>query len=58
MDKVMSIRLNALDVSFLEEARLIIKDTTNLEVNDSLIMKTALDFYVKSLRRDPDLVKC
>lgn len=52
-----TLRLNSLDESFLNDAREIIKDGLCIDVTDAIIIKSALQFYVKSLKSNPDLVK-
>lgn len=57
MNKVLSLRLNALDCQLLEEAKQIISDTVHIDVNDSVVLKTALTLYVQQLRINPDITR-
>lgn len=50
MDKVLSLRLNELDQSYLTEIKKILKDTSMIEASDSVVIKTALSVYATHMR--------
>lgn len=58
MGKVLTLRLNELDLNLMEEAKVIIDETVHLDVSDSVLLKTALTYYVLSLKNDRSILLC